>query len=104
MLKANHFIVLNIKMVAGYLESKEGQQAFAEIGQPSGKSLNDELYDQWINDTSAERLKEYSRHKEKEVTSIVRLKAADGGKEYLLYSFIHYRLDKALNVTHRWRP
>lgn len=32
-----------------------------------------------------------------------RLKAADG-KEWLLYSFIHYRLDKALNVTHRWRP
>jgi hypothetical protein len=61
------------------------------------------LYDKWLNDTDAERLKEYSRHKEKEVTQIRRVKQGDD-KEYLIYSYIQYRLDKALNVTHRWRP
>jgi hypothetical protein len=90
-------------MVTGYLESKEGQKAFAEIGQPYAKSLQDELYDEWLKDTSAERLKEYSKHSEKEVTQIRRVKTGDG-KEYLVYSYVEHRLDKALNVTHRWRP
>ncbi len=85
------------------MESKEGQQAFADIGQSYEKSIQDELYDKWLHDTSAERMSEYSRHKEKEVNSIRRVKAHDG-KEYLVYSYIHHRLDRALNVTHRYRP
>jgi hypothetical protein len=48
-------------------------------------------------------LSEYSRHKEKEVNSIRRVIAHDGN-EYLVYSYIHYRLDRALNITHRYRP
>ena len=44
---------------------------------------------------------QYTHHKEKEVNQISRKRV--GNKEYLVYSFIHYRLDPALNVTHSSR-
>lgn len=93
-------------MPSGYLESEAGQREFAKLGIAYPKTLQDEFYDEWSRkeNTSADRLSEYSRHKEREVTSITRVRNGSDSKEYLLYSFVHYRLDKALNVTHRFRP
>ena len=42
-------------MSTGYLES-EGQQEYANIGIPFPKTINDELYDRWLHDTSAVQL------------------------------------------------
>ena len=46
---------------------------------------------------------QYTHHKEKEVNNIKRIRVGGSNKEYLVYSFIHYRLDPALNLTHRSR-
>lgn len=94
-------------MVWGFTKSAEGVKAYADIGKEYDDELFDELYEQWLKETTAEGLSKYSRHKTKEITKIVRVKTGDGGnddKEYLLYSFNEYRLDSALNVKHFWRP
>jgi hypothetical protein len=88
-------------MVTGYTKSKEGAAEYSKLGIPYPNNL-DEDYEKWLKDTSAESLKDYSKHNEKEVSMIFRHKI--GEEEYITYSFIHYRLDKALNLTHRWKP
>jgi hypothetical protein len=90
-------------MVNGYTKSKEGVAAYSKLGLPYPDEVFDELYEKWLKETSADELSKYSHHKEKEVTKIVRVKAGDG-KEYLLYSFAHHRLDSALNVKDWWLP
>jgi hypothetical protein len=90
-------------MPTGFLELEAGQKEYARLQIPYPKTLQDELYDQWLHDTSAEKLSQYSRKKEKEVTRISRIRTGDG-KEYITFHYIHYRLDKDLNLTSRYRP
>lgn len=89
-------------MVNGYTKSREGVAAYSKLGLPYPEVF-DELYEKWLKETSADELSKYSHHKEKEVTKIVRVKAGDGN-EYLVYSFLRYRLDSALNVKDWWLP
>jgi hypothetical protein len=89
-------------MVVGFTKSKEGEAEYKKIGIHYPDSLDDEGYEEWLKETSAEQLKEYSNHKEKEVSQISRHRV--GEEEYITYSMSHYRLDKALNLTHRWLP
>jgi hypothetical protein len=90
-------------MVSGYTKSKEGVAAYSKLGLPYPDEVFEELYEKWLKETSADELSKYTHHKEKEVTQIVRVRAGDG-KEYLLYSFAHCRLDSALNVRDWWLP
>jgi hypothetical protein len=55
-----------------------------------------------VKDTNASELPKYSKHKQVEVLRITRIKTGEN-EEYLTYNTIEYRLDKALNVTHRSR-
>jgi hypothetical protein len=48
-------------------------------------------------------LSKYNKHKPIEVLSIMRVKRGDG-PEKIVYHAMEYRVDKALNVTHRFRP
>jgi hypothetical protein len=90
-------------MPTGFLESEAGQKEFAKLQIPYPKTLDDELYDKWLDETSAEKLSQYSRKREKEVSRISRIRTGDG-QEYITYHEVHYRLDKDLNLTHRYRP
>jgi hypothetical protein len=90
-------------MVWGFTKSNEGVAEYSKIGKEYDYDLADELYKNWLRETTAEGLSEYTHHKTKEVTKIVRVRAEDG-KEYLLYSLIEYRVDVALNVKHWWLP
>jgi hypothetical protein len=89
-------------MVTGYTNSKEGAAEYSKLGIPYPSNWDDEDYEAWLKDTTAEGLKDYSKHTEKEVSQIYRQKI--GEQEFITYSMNHYRLDKALNLTHRWRP
>jgi hypothetical protein len=76
--------------------------------------LQERLYKDWLSETTAEGLSEYTQHKETELSSInVRL-VPDGDdideegnprntKGWITYSFNHYRLDKACNVVSKHR-
>jgi hypothetical protein len=88
-------------MVTGFTKSKGGEKEYSKLGTSYPNNLDDESYEAWLKDTSADNLKEYSEHNEKEVTQIYRHKVGDG--ECITYSYSHYRLDKALNETHRFR-
>jgi hypothetical protein len=94
-------------MVVGYIKSKEGVDAYTSIGLTYPPTLQDEDYEAWVKDTNASELPKYSKHKPVEVTRITRIKTGGGGggedEEYITYNTIEYRLDKALNVTHRPR-
>lgn len=89
-------------MVSGYIRSKEGIDAYANVGLTYPPTLQDEDYDSWVKDTNASELPKYSKHKPIEVTRITRIKIGEN-EEYITYNTIEYRLDKALNVTHRTR-
>jgi hypothetical protein len=92
-------------MVSGFTKSKDGEKEYSKLGIPYPANLDDEDYQKWLTETSAENLKDYTPHHEKEVSTIIRHRlGAEDDTEYLTYSYTHYRLDKALNVTHRWRP
>ena len=91
-------------MVNGYTKSKEGVAAYSKLGLPYPDEVFNGLYEQFLTNTSAGDLSKYTQHKEKEVTMISRIRTGDKGQEYLLYSFVHYRLDQALNVKHWWLP
>lgn len=91
-------------MPTGFTKSPEGEEEYKKLGLEYPDSLQDELYEQWLKDTTAKDLEQYTRHKEKEVLSIVRVRTgikADGSdqKEFLYYNLIHYRMDKDLNVA-----
>jgi hypothetical protein len=90
-------------MVDGFDKQPEGVKEYQKLGLSYPPHLQDELYDQWINETNGDPklMAQYTHHKEKEVNHIMRKRV--GNKEYLVYSFIHYRLDPALNITHRSR-
>jgi hypothetical protein len=92
-----------ISMVQGFCKSPEGLKEYQKLNASYPTDLQDELYDKWISETNADPklMSQYTHHKEKEVNSITRKRV--GNKEYLVYSFIHYRLDPALNITHRSR-
>lgn len=90
-------------MVSGFTKSKEGVAAYSKLGLPYPDEVFDELYEKWLKETSPDDLSKYTQHKEKEVTMIKRIRTAEE-KEYLVYSFVHYRLDQALNVKHWWLP
>jgi hypothetical protein len=89
-------------MVSGYIRSKEGVEAYANIGLTYPPTLQDEDYESWVKYTNASELPKYSKHKSVEVTRITRIKTGEN-QEYLTYNAMEYRLDKALNVTHRSR-
>jgi hypothetical protein len=82
-------------MVTGFTKSKEGEAQYSKIGVPGGyqNNVEDVEYENWLENTSAENLKDYSKHSEKEVTQISRHMV--GNQEFLSYSFVHYRLDRA---------
>jgi hypothetical protein len=99
-------------MVAGFLKSEEGVREYKKIGLTYPDHIQDELYEDWLKQTqgySKEVSQYYGRRKEKEVHVItrVRTKEDDGNnnnkKEYLTYQFMHYRLDPAANMTHRYK-
>jgi hypothetical protein len=90
-------------MVQGFCKSPEGIKEYQKLNISYPDDLQDSFYDQWISTTNGDPklMSQYTHHKEKEVNSISRKRV--GNKEYLVYSFIHYRLDPALNITHRSR-
>jgi hypothetical protein len=90
-------------MVTGYTKQEEGVKAYADIGRPYPDEVCDELYEKFLKETSADELSKYSHHKTQEISMIKRVRTRDN-KEFLVYSLIEYRLDKALNVKHFWRP
>jgi hypothetical protein len=99
------------KMVHGYTKSKEGQAAYAKVGLRYDPHLQDELYDDWLRTTTADGLSNYTNHKEKELQSIKVVQVnntdytgeegQDPYKHFIVYSWKHYRLDSACNVTTR---
>jgi hypothetical protein len=90
-------------VVSGYIRNKEGVDAYAAIGLTYPPTLQDEGYEAWVKDTNVSELPKYSKHKPIEVIRITRIKTGGEDEEYLTYNTIEYRLDKALNVTHRSR-
>jgi hypothetical protein len=90
-------------MVWGFTKSEEGVKAYADVGMSYSDEVFDELYEKFLKETSAKDLSKYTHHSTKEVTVIKRVRTRDN-KEFLVYSMIEYRLDKALNVKHFWRP
>jgi hypothetical protein len=90
-------------MVTGFTKQEEGVKAYADIGRPYPDEVFDGLYEEWLRETSADDLSKYSHHKTQEISKIIRVRTKDN-KEFLVYSLIEYRLDKALNVKHFWRP
>ena len=88
-------------MVSGFCKSPEGVKEYQKLNMSYPPDLQDELYDTWLSETNGDPklMAQYTHHKEKEVNQISRKRI--GNKEYLVYSFIHYRLDPALNITHR---
>ena len=90
-------------MVNGFCKSEEGVKEYQKLNVSYPTDLQDELYDKWLSETNGDLklMAQYTHHKEKEVNQISRKRV--GNKEYLVYSFMHYRLDPALNVTHRSR-
>ena len=88
-------------MESGFSKSEEGTKEYQKLGISYPNELQDELYDKWLSETNGDPklMAQYTHHKEKEVINIMRRRV--GNKEFLTYSFIHYRLDPALNVTHR---
>jgi hypothetical protein len=91
-----------IERLTGFTKSEEGVREFAKLDMPYPTNLMDELYEKWLQDTDAERLSQYSNHTEKEVTRMTRVKTREG-KEFIVYHFSHYRLDRNLNVTQHFR-
>lgn len=92
-------------MVYGFLKSNEGVKEYQKLGLAYPDHIQDELYADWLKDTqgySEDTAKYFGPHKEKELHRITRVKLGDG-KEYLTYQFMHYRLDKAANLTHRYQ-
>jgi hypothetical protein len=91
-------------MVTGYIATEEASKNWQEItGKPYPRSINDEQYEQWINDTTTENMSKYTRHKPVEIKQIRRLRT-ETGEEYLYFNAMEYRIDKATNLSHRWRP
>ena len=90
-------------MVDGFDRQPEGVKEYQKLNMSYPNHLQDELYDKWLAETNGDPklMAQYTHHKEKEVNQISRKRI--GNKEYLVYSFVHYRLDPALNVTHRSR-
>ena len=90
-------------MVDGFDKQPEGIKEYQKLNISYPNHLQDELYDKWVSETNGDPklMSQYTHHEEKEVNSISRKKVGD--KEFLVYSFIHYRLDPALNITHRTR-
>jgi hypothetical protein len=91
-------------MVVGFTRSTEGEAEYRKLGLPYPDSIDDQGYEKWIKDTSADDLSKYSHHSEREVSSFSRHKLGADAKEFIPYHFTHYRLDEALNVVHRFRP
>jgi hypothetical protein len=92
-------------MVNGFLKSDEGIQEYSKIGLPYPNSTQDDLYEDWLAETQGyteENAQYFRPHKEKELHRITRVKLGDG-KEYLTCQFMHYRLDAAANLTHRYQ-
>lgn len=90
-------------MVTGFTKSPEGVAEYSKIGLPYPDETFDLEYEKWLKNTTAENLSNYTEHKEKEVNKFFRVRGRDN-KEYLVYSFVHYRLDEALNCVHRSQP
>ena len=90
-------------MVNGFDKQPEGVKEYQKLNIPYPNHLQDELYEKWISETNGDPklMAQYTHHKEKEVINIHRKRVGD--KEFLIYSFMHYRLDPALNVTSRSR-
>ena len=92
-------------MVYGFTKSKEGVAEYAKIGIPYDPHLQDTLYENWLTETNADNLAHYTSHKEKELNAIhIVLVQDEPGKKptaFLVYDFIHRRLDPACNVLTR---
>jgi hypothetical protein len=95
--------ILGVKLiVSGFIKTKEGIEEYSKLGLPYPEELFDTDYDRWVADTNASELPKYSKHLPVEVVRITRLKTGEN-KEYITYCATEYRLDKALNVRHRFR-
>jgi hypothetical protein len=101
-------------MVIGFTRSKEGEQAYVKVGLRYDDELQDELYRDWLRATSADGRSNYTNHKEKEMNQlqVVQVNNPDyTGEEgdsmyryFIVYSWMHRRLDPACNVTSRYVP
>ena len=95
-------------MVSGFCKSEEGVKEYKKLGLQYPNSLDDEGYEQWLKETSADELSKYTHHKEKEVSSIIsvhQISTNENDKKnmFITYAFTHYRLDPACNVTTFYR-
>lgn len=97
------YLAVPLDSLSGFTKSKEGVAEYEKLGLPYPSEILEEEYEQWLKKTTAENLNKYTKCREKEILTIVRLKGGDD-KEYITYSFLHRRLDEALNVNSRWRP
>jgi hypothetical protein len=89
-------------MVTGFIKTKEGIEEYSKLDLPYPEELWDTDYDKWVADTNLSELPKYSKHLPIEVVRITRLKTGED-KEYITYCATEYRLDKALNLRHRFR-
>ena len=92
-------------MVNGFTKSKEGVAEYSKIGISYEPHLQDTLYENWLTETRADNLSHYTSHKERELNSLhIILVQDEPGKKptpFLVYGFIHRRLDPACNVLTR---
>lgn len=101
-------------MGIGYPRSDETAKYYREARREYPTDFQEGLYQNWLNETTAEGLENYTDHKEKELQSINVYLIPDSNdidefgnpkatKGYIVYTWNHYRLDVAANVVSRNR-
>lgn len=106
-----------LKQLGGILrdftKSPEGVKEFEKLGLQYNNNLQDDLYEQWLSETSAENLSDFTSKKEKEITCIRVVQVSkheydDEGKEqfeyFVEYDDSHTRIDRAGNPVSRYLP
>jgi hypothetical protein len=100
-------------IIREFTKSKEGVEQYEKLGLKYNENLQDELYEKWLSETSAENLSEFTDFKEKEITSIHVKQIGtgeydDNGKEkceyYCVWDCMHTRVDRAGNPVQRYLP
>lgn len=97
-----------------FTKSKEGIEEFKKLGLEYEDTLQDELYDNWLRETTADNLAEFAPGvPEKQIATLHVKQVATGEyteegnplyEYYVVYDVSHTRIDKAGNPVSRYRP
>lgn len=97
-----------------FTKSKEGIAEFEKLGLKYEDSLQDELYETWLTETTVDNLAEFAPNTpEKQINTIHVKQVATGEyteegnplyEYYIIYDVSHTRIDKAGNPVSRYLP